>query len=185
MDIKITTKHILIVLQIISWIIFIGLCIEAGGIAVNTIITFFRKPPVIENFWEQTTYLSHLYQFDRGHFYAIALIMTIVSVLKAIMFYLILKLFTDKKLNFTRPFSVELKNFIIKLSSLSFGIGLFSFWGMKYSAWLTIQGAETANLQALHLSGADVWFFMAVVLLVIGQIMKSGIEIQNENELTI
>lgn len=185
MEIKITTKQILKVLEILSWIIFIGLCIEAGGIAFNMIITFFRKPPFIENFWEGTSYLTGLYQFDRGHFFVITLFMTIVSVLKAIMFYLIVKLFTDKKLNISKPFNIELKRFIIKMSSLSFGIGLFSYWGMKYTAWLTTQGAATSDLQALHLAGADVWLFMAVIMFVIGQIMKRGIEIQNENELTI
>ncbi|WP_167608501.1 DUF2975 domain-containing protein [Maribellus sediminis] len=185
MEIKITTKQILKVLQILSWIIFIGLCIEAGGIVVNTVIIFFRKPSVAFNFWDETAYLTDLYQFDHGHFFAIALIMIIVSVLKAILFYLIVKLFTDKQLNITRPFNIELKNFIINLSSLSFGIGLFSYFGMKYSVWLTTQGAQKADLKALHLSGADVWIFMAIILFVIGQVMKSGIEMQNENELTI
>jgi len=185
MEIKITTKQILKVLQILSWIIFIGLCVEAGGIAVNTIITIFRQPSVPENFWVETSYLSALYRFDHGHFFAIAFIMIIVSVLKAFLFYLIVKLFTDKKLNISRPFNTELKNFITNLSILSFGIGLFSYSGMKYTTWLTAQGAEPADLQALHLSGADVWIFMAIILFVIGQIMKSGIEMQNENELTI
>ncbi|MBN2635647.1 MAG: DUF2975 domain-containing protein [Prolixibacteraceae bacterium] len=185
MEIKITTKQILKVLQILSWIIFIGLCVEAGGIVVNTIIIFFSKSHLAENLWKESSYLSNLYQFDHGHFFVIALIMIIVSVLKAILFFLIVKLFTDKKLNIVRPFNNELKNFILHTSSLSFGIGLFSYFGMKYSTWLTTQGAEKADLRSLHLYGADVWIFMAIVLLVIGQIMKSGIEIQNENELTI
>ena len=185
MEIKITTKQILKVLQILSWIIFIGLCIEAGGMVVNTLIIFFKQPSEALNFWGESAYFTGLYRFDIGHFFAIALIMIIVSVLKAILFYIIVKLFTDKKLNISRPFSIELKNFIINLSSLSFGIGLFSYLGMNYSAWLTTRGAESADLQALHISGADVWIFMAIILFVIGQIMKSGIELQNENELTI
>ena len=185
MEIKITTNQILKVLQILSWIIFFGLSVEAGGIVVNTILIFVKKPSAALNFWEETAYLTSLYQFDHGQLLAIALIMTIVSVLKAILFYLILKLFAEKKLDISRPFSMDLKNFIINLTSLSFGIGLFSYFGMKYTTWLTSQGAESADLQAIHISGADVWIFMAVVLLVIGQIMKRGIEMQNENELTI
>ncbi len=51
--------------------------------------------------------------------------------------------------------------------------------------WLTKQGFEIADLQSLHIGGADVWLFMAVILFVIGQIVKRGIEIQNENDLTI
>ncbi|RZL33826.1 MAG: DUF2975 domain-containing protein, partial [Pedobacter sp.] len=35
------------------------------------------------------------------------------------------------------------------------------------------------------LGGADVWIFMAIVLLLINQILKRGVELQNENNLTI
>lgn len=185
MEIKITTNQILKILQILSWIIFIGLCIQAGGTVVNTIITLFINPLGAGNFWEGANYLSSLYKFDYGHFFVITLIMIIVAVLKAIMFYFIVKLFADKKLNISQPFSGELRSFILKLSYLAFGIGLFSYVGFKYSLWLTKQGLTTANLQSLHIAGADVWIFMAVILFVIVQIVKRGIEIQNENNLTI
>ena len=41
------------------------------------------------------------------------------------------------------------------------------------------------DTQLLHLGGADVWLFMAVILFIIAQIFKRGIEIQTENELTV
>ena len=185
MEIRITTNQILKVLQILSWIIFIGLCIEAGGIAVNTFITLFINPPGVENFWEGKEYLSELYRFDQAHFVVITTIMIIVAVLKAIMFYLIVKLFTEKKLKISQPFSVELTGFIIKQSYLALGIGLFSHSGFEYSVWLTKQGVKSADLHSLHLVGADVWLFMTVILFVIVQVIKKGIEIQNENDLTI
>jgi Protein of unknown function (DUF2975) len=185
MEIKITTNQILKVLQILSWIIFIGLCIEAGGIAVNTFITLFINPRGVENFWEGNEYLSSLYKFDQGHFIVITVTIIIVAVLKAIMFYLIVKLFTEKKLKISQPFSMELRSFIINQSYLALGIGLFSYSGFEYSGWLTKQGVKSADLQSLHIAGADVWLFMAVILFVIVQIVKRGIEIQKENDLTI
>jgi len=185
MENRITTNQILKVLHILSWIIFIGLCVEAGGTAVNTIITLFINAHGVTNFWEGADYLSSLHAFDHGHFFVIVLIMNIVAILKAIMFYISVKLFMNKKLNITRPFNLELGNFISNLSFLALGIGLFSFYGFKYSVWLTKQGMQPADLQALHIAGADVWLFMAVILFVIVQIIKRGIEIQHENELTI
>lgn len=185
MEIKITTHQTLKVLKILSWIIFIGLCIEAGGILVNTIITLFINPLGVKNFWKGADYLSSLYTFDHGHFFVITLTMIIVAVLKAIMFYLIVKLFVDKKLNITQPFSLELRRFILNLAYLAVGIGLFSNSGSEYSLWLTKQGRATADLQSLGIAGADVWLFLAVILFVIVQIVKRGIEIQNENDLTI
>ena len=47
------------------------------------------------------------------------------------------------------------------------------------------KGLGAADLKALNIAGADVWIFMAVILFVIVQIVKRGIEIQNENDLTI
>ena len=184
MEIRITTNQILKVLEILSWIIFIGLCVEAGAIIINTIITLFINPLGVENFWEGST-LSNLYKFDSGHFTVITIIMIIVSVLKAIMFYLIVKLFTDKKLNMSHPFNPELKRFILNLSYLAFGIGLFSHSGTEYCTWLVKQGSKTIDTQTLHIAGADVWIFMAIILFVIGQIVKRGTEIQAENDSTI
>jgi ABC-type Fe3+ transport system permease subunit len=185
MEIKITTNQILKVLQVLSWIIFIGLCVDAGGIACNTVITLVINPHGVENFWEGAAYLSSLYKYDHGHFFVITLIMTIVAVLKAIMFYLIVKLFVEKKLNFSKPFSSELRHFILMLSYLALGIGFFSHFGFKYSVWLTKHGLDFPDLQSLHIAGADVWLFMTVILFVIAQLLKKGIEIQTENDLTI
>jgi len=185
MEIKITTNQILKALELLSWIIFIGLCVQAGGILVNTFITLFINPAGVKNFWEGADYLSDLYKFDQGHFLVISTIMAIVVVLKSIVFYLIIKMFLDKKLNISQPFSPQLRHFILNLSYLALGIGLFSHSGFKYSMWLTTQNMKTADLQSLHIAGADVWLFMAVILFVIVQIIKRGIEIQNENDLTI
>lgn len=184
MEIKITTQQILKALQLLSWILFIGLCVEAGGIIFNTLYTFFVNPANTYSFWEKAD-LSALYKFDHGHFLVITFLMIIVAVLKAILFYLIVKLFTDKKLDISQPFSTYLRQFILNVSYLALGIGLFSRSGYKYSVWLTEQGIKMPDPQSLQIGGADVWIFMAVILYVIVQIVKRGIEIQNENDLTI
>jgi Trk-type K+ transport system membrane component len=136
-------------------------------------------------FWTEPAYLTNLYNLDQAHFVAVTLVMTIVAVLKAIMFYLILRLLVERKPDMAQPFKHEFRRFISLLVYLAAGIGLFSYYGYRYSLWLTTLGLEMADLQALHISGADVWLFMAVILFVIGQIVKRGIEIQAENELTI
>lgn len=185
MEIKITTTQVLKVLQVLSWIIFFGLCVEAGAILVNTFITLFINPQGVKNFWESPGYLSAVHAFDRSHFIVITSVMIIVAVLKSIMFYTIVKLFTDKKLDMAQPFNMALKNFIAVLSYLALGIGLFSGSGANFAAWLAKQGAPVADLQSLHIAGADVWLFMAVILFVIAQVVKRGVEIQTENDLTI
>jgi hypothetical protein len=50
---------------------------------------------------------------------------------------------------------------------------------------LSKQKVDMPDPQSLQLGGADVWLFMAVILFLVTQLVKRGIEIQNENDLTI
>ena len=84
-----------------------------------------------------------------------------------------------------QPFNEAVGRFILKIAYLAFVIGLFSWCGIKYAEWLIERGAKMPDAQSLRLAGADVWLFMCVVLFVIAQIFKRGIEIQTENELTV
>ena len=111
--------------------------------------------------------------------------MSIAAVMKAWIFYLIIKILHDKKLNIAQPFNKTVRRFILKVSFMTLLIGLFSAWGVKYSEWLIKQGVKIPDIQYLRLGGADVWLFMSVILFVIAQIFKRGIEIQTENELTV
>lgn len=184
MEIKITSKQMLTILLVLSWIIFIGVSIEAGGLIFNTFFALAINPIAAKSFWMQAD-LSNLLQYDRGHFFAQTFFMIIVAVLKAIMFYLIVKTLHDKKLSMTRPFNKELTHFVSITSWLVLLIGFFSLAGVKYAEWLTKQGLSMPNADQLRLSGADIWLFMGVTLLVINQIFKRGVEIQSENELTV
>ena len=105
--------------------------------------------------------------------------------MRAYLFYLIIKILHDKKLDMAQPFSKEVGRFILRMSYVTLLIGLFSWYGVKYTEWLVQQGVKMPDIQYLRLGGADVWLFMSVTLFVIAQIFKRGIEIQTENELTV
>src|SRR3982751_1887981 len=92
----ISTKQILKVLLILSWIIFIGVCIEAGGCIFSAAYTLFINPINAAHFWEGND-LSALYKYDPGHFAVETLLISIPGLLKACMFYLIVKILHDKK----------------------------------------------------------------------------------------
>jgi hypothetical protein len=184
MEIKIGTQQILKILYVLSWIIFIGVCIEAGGIIFNSFYDLVLNPVGAKYFWQQID-LSGLYEYDPGYFFVMTLIMSIVAVIRTWIFYLIIKILHDKKLNMAQPFNKEVQRFIFKISYAAFLIGIFSWWGVKYAEWFTNKGVKMPDIQYLRLGGADVWLFMSVTLLVIAQIFKRGIEIQTENELTI
>ena len=180
---KISTKQMLKILYVLSWIIFIGVCIEAGSFIVNAFFALVN-PMVVKYLWHEAD-LSGLFKYDHGYFFVITLIMSIVAVLRAWLFYLIIKILHDKKLNMAQPFSKEVGRFIFRISYVALLIGLFSWWGVKYVEWLVKQGVKMPDIEYLRLGGADVWLFMSVTLFVIAQIFKRGIEIQTENDLTV
>ena len=180
MEIKITSKIILQILHVLSWIIFIGLCIEAGTYLFNSIFTVAINPVAAEYFK-----LKELYQYDAGYFLTQVTLAFIVAFMKALLFYLLVKILYHNKIDLSKPFSQELFKFIANLSYLSIFIGGFSLWGSKYTKWLADKGIKMPDIQSLNLDGSDVWLFMGLILLVIAQIFKKGIEIQTENELTI
>lgn len=173
-----------LLLYILCWIIFVGLGIEAGGIIFNIFYVLAINPAGAKSFWMEAD-LSFLLAYDRGHFFVQGLLIAIVALAKAILFYLIIKILHDKKLNMSQPFNEALGALFFTISYLSLIIGLFSIRGIKYSEWLSQKGIAMPRIEYLRLRGADVWIFMGVILFFIAHIFKRGIEIQTENELTV
>jgi hypothetical protein len=181
---KISTKQVFGLLYIVSWIIFVGVCVEAGGFIVNGFFTLVLNPAGARHFWQEVD-LTSLYYYDKGYFFVETFVISLVAVMRACLFYLIIKILHDKKLNMSRPFNREFGRFIFRMAYLSLLIGLFSWGGVKYAEWFVTQGVKMPDMKYLRLGGADVWLFMSVTLGVIAQIFKRGIEIQTENELTV
>ena len=178
------TDYIMKTLIVISWIIFVGLCVQAGGFIFNAFFTLSLEPAAASKYWLEVD-LSSVYNYNQTYFVILISLMIIATVMKAIVFYFIINLFNDKTLNLSMPFNETVKQFISTVAYLALGIGLFSFWGAKFTEQLVTQGLQMPDVAHLSLSGADVWLFMCVILFVIAQIFKRGIEIQNENELTV
>jgi hypothetical protein len=173
-------------LNVLAWVIFIGLCIEAGGLIVNAIISLFINPMASSRFWGNRNLYS-LYQFNQSHFVSIVVLLIIVSILKCILFYIIVNLFHKKKLNLSYPFNQNMGKSLFNIGYLALGIGLFSWWGNNFSNWLKVIGKNVLaqSFENIKFEGADIWLFMAVILLIFGMIFKKGIELQSENDLTV
>jgi hypothetical protein len=45
------TDFLFKVLNVLAWIIFIGLCIESGGLIVNAFVSIFINPVASSKFW--------------------------------------------------------------------------------------------------------------------------------------
>ena len=85
-----SNNFVFIALHVVAWIIFVGLCIEAGALLVNFAFSLF-KPEVVHNLYEKLD-LSQMYSQSKWvYFGSYSLILTI-SVLKAFLFYAVIML---------------------------------------------------------------------------------------------
>ncbi len=184
MTIRISAKHMLQVLYVLSWIIFIGVCIEAGAFIFNAVYALAINPAGAK-FAVPAIDLTSLYHYDAGYFGVFTFIMCIVAIMRALLFYLIVKILHERKLDLSAPFNDVVRRCIANMAYLSLFIGAFSFRGVKYAEWFAKEGVKMPDIESLRLGGADVWLFMGVTLLVIAYMFKRGIEIQSEHELTV
>jgi hypothetical protein len=171
-------------LNVISWILFVGLAIDTGGYVTNAIYTLFVNSNGASKFWGNLD-LSDLYNYDLGLFICFITLLITISLFKTILFYHTISIFHKKKFNLDNPFNETIKDYIFNFAFIALGIGLFSFIGTNFSHWLINQGLQMPAFENLKLGGSDVWLFMGVTLLIFAKIFKKGIELQTENELTV
>lgn len=171
------TKQILVIVKIISWIIFIGLCIKLGAILFSSFIGAFVNKEAIKDLFLGLD-LSNLYAFSTKHYFAILSLVISVLAFKAYLFYLVLKVFS--KINFDKPFTKIIANLISRIGYTSLWTGLLAYFANMFSIWLLKKGAF------FHITwGGKEFFFMAGIVFIIALIFKRGVDIQEENELTI
>ncbi|MBG6132016.1 ABC-type multidrug transport system fused ATPase/permease subunit [Aquimarina sp. EL_43] len=171
------TKQVLNAMKIISWVIFIGLCIKLGAILISSTISLFVNEEAAENLYLGLD-LSNLYSFSIQYY--IMLLSLIISILafKVYMFYLVIKIFS--KIDFDKPFTPAVAHLISSISYVSLWIGLLAYFATRYSKRLLKKGVVFE-----YDFGSSEFLFMAGIIFIIALIFKRGIEIQSENELTI
>lgn len=168
-------------LQVISWIIYIGICIKTGTIIISYLISIFSNPQAAADL-ELGLNLSSLLEFKPIYYHLMLSLVIGIWMLKASIMYQVILVF--KKLKLVQPFTQEIYAHIYKMSQLALATGLLSYGAFMYYRWLWKLDVELSNLQE-YLSGRTEFLFMAAILYVISQVFKRGIEIQSESDLTI
>ena len=171
---------ILKALNVVSWIIFVGLCIEAGALIFNFALTLF-KPIATHNIYNGLN-LSEIYENQFAHFIGVLSFVVVLSLLKAYLFYLVVKIFM--KLNLVKPFDVEIAKLIEKISFEAFAIAIVSIVAHQYTKMLIQSGYEVSHVEK-YWNDTAAFLMMAAIIFVISQIFKKCIELQNENDLTV
>lgn len=173
---KSKTKQILEVLKVLSWIIFIGLCIKTGAILISFIVTLLN-PEAGGQFYTGED-LSSIYDSGLWKYIAVTSFIIALPALKAYMFFLVIRLLSG--INLQQPFSQKVGDLLERISWVALGIGSTGVIANGYIQWLHKSGD-----QFIYESNSTEFFFLAGIIFIVAQIFKRGLEIQDENELTV
>ncbi|MFK7782176.1 hypothetical protein [Psychroserpens sp.] len=171
------TERIFYVMNIISWIVFLGYCIKAGAIALVSILSLFGNSNATENLYMGID-LSSLFEFNTIHFSLLVLLLVIITSLKAYVFYLLIIIF--KIINFDKPFNSSIVSLVFKISYISLSVGLIGILANSYMTWLRFKVFFTQ----IDID-TSAYIFMAGVIFIVATLFNRANEIQSENELTI
>jgi hypothetical protein len=106
----------------------------------------------------------------------------VISILKAYLFYVVIMLLS--KLDLLKPFNNYVAGHITRISYITLAIGLLSYIAQQTTRNLLHHGLEIDTLNQFW-ADSMAYIFMAAVIYVIASIFSRGVEIQNENDLTV
>lgn len=177
---SIKNNFVFIVLGVVSWIIFVGLCIEAGGLIVNYIFSLY-KPEFVQNLYQKLD-LSDMYHRSKWAYFSMYSFIMIISMLKVYLFYVVITLIG--KLDLSKPFNRFVSEQITQIGYCTLSIGLFSYIARQSAKNLQHRGYEIDQLDQFWVD-SEAFILMAAIVYVIAAIFKKGIELQNEHDLTV
>ncbi|MBP8094161.1 MAG: DUF2975 domain-containing protein [Saprospiraceae bacterium] len=119
---------------------------------------------------------------SRWAFYGMYSFILVISILKAVLFYVVIQLIT--RFDLAKPFNSFVSNQIAEISFYTLSIGLLSYLARQTAKNLLHRGYEINQLDQFW-EDSRAYILMAAIVYVIATIFKKGLEIQNENELTV
>ena len=168
------------VLHIVAWLIFVGLCIEAGGLVVNFFFSLY-KPEFVQNLYQKLD-LTEIYNRSKWAFYGLYGFILFISILKACLFYIVIKLML--KMDLSKPFSAYVSRQILHISYYTLAIGVLSYIARQLAKNLMHYGFVTHNLNPFW-ADSQAFILMGAVIYIIAVIFKKGVDLQDENDLTV
>jgi hypothetical protein len=167
-------------LYAIAWLIFVGLSIEAGGLIVNFFFSLF-KPEFVQNLYQKLD-LTEMYKESRLAFFGTYSFILIISISKACLFYIVINLM--HKMDRIKPFNNFVSRQISLISYFTLSIGLLSYIARNLVNNLKHYGFVPDNINQFWVD-SEAFILMGAVIYIIATIFKKGVDIQNENDLTV
>lgn len=173
-----TSNTVLKIMNVVFWIVFIGLCIKTGAIITSFCVSLFVNAQGAGDLYLGLN-LAELMAFSKYHYISTVSLLIALYALKAYIAYLVVKIFM--KFNVSSPFSSEVTSLITRISYCALNAGVLSLVASGYTKWLmNNQGVSVP----IDWAGEEILFF-AGVLYIVSLVFKKGTELQTENDLTV
>ncbi len=169
------TERILKIMKFFSWLAFIGLLIKSGAILVTYLISIYNAE-ASKNLYEGLN-LFEYYNHSFLNYSFIVFYKVLLFAIEAYIAFLVIKLL--KKLNLKQPFNIGVHTLMKKIS-----YSIFYLWVIAIVHNTHIQIIGKKHNFELSLFSSD-FVFLSLIIFIFAQIVKRGIEIQSENDLTI
>lgn len=175
-----TTNFVFKGLHVVAWIIFVGLSIETGGLIINFVFSLY-KPELVQNLYQKLD-LMPIFKESKWVFFGLYSFVLSISMLKVLLFYVLVMLM--HKMDLQKPFNPYVAGQISRISYFTLSIGLLGYIARKSTVPLNHKGFVTNHLDQFW-ADSQAFILMGAVVYIIATIFKKGVEIQNENDLTV
>lgn len=169
------SEKILKGMHIIAWIVFVGLLIKSGSILVSYLVSI-KNPEAAKNLFGGLNLFEYR-NFDFIQYTFITMYKVGLFLIEAYIAFLVTKLLAS--LNLKKPFN---SNVYFLMKKISYAI--LYLWGVAIIHNAHVRFIGRRYNFSMDLFSSD-FIFLAGVILIFSQIVKKGIELQSENDLTI
>lgn len=175
---KTKQDEILTGLKILAYLGMIAYAMMCGSQLISWFVSF-KNPEIAKHFYAVNQDLFKLRAHDMWYFTSAMSLVIAAGAVKVWIWILGIRLLS--KLNLQNPFSPEPANKIRKIACLLFGIWVIGVLEKGYFRWLSKNTGEVLG----DIGTQGEFLFMAGIAYIVYRIFKRGIEIEEENRLTV
>jgi hypothetical protein len=172
---KVKTENLLKVMNVLAWIVFIGLSIVAGSIIISYFVSIGNAQAAKDLYKGLDLYAYRQQSFANYTF--IVGYKVLLNITQAYIAFLMTRLLS--RINISRPFSTDVVKLMQKISYCILCVWIVV---MVHNIHIAIL-EKSYGIVATYISGDSI--FLAGIAYVLAQMFKRGAEIQSENELTV
>ena len=170
------TQQVLAVIKFLVYLSITWYFFKLVGIGLMSLIFLAQGKPLTDLFFIPDWF--NLVETNPGYFTIVFVSIMSISLLNITIWILVLRLL--KRIQLTNPFNKKVIERLERISYLLFSIWILSICAGGFFAWL---GENAGELNESQSHGP--YLFMAGLVFIISQIFKRGVELQNENNLTV